>query len=237
MSARRRGFRGYRTSHRCAGDRAHASSPEGFEERLELRIAAGHGRPVVVDDASAALVEGFGESAKADVDDPRRRREQPADRRRRRRRRARWCVRAAAGLRRRGGSRRRCRRARRRRRAPTRRVCAPNDCGSCSVPQTDATTAMSRPSACSRARPSAITDASGPAGSAADAVAEHDVEEEDRVLRIGEHGRDALGPQRRIDHRMHPSAGVAIVSEVDHLVAARLHDVTVAVRRPRRWRR
>src|SRR6185503_4821771 len=72
---------------RAAGGGGHAPSPEALEKRLEPRIAAGHGRPVVVDDLSATLMEGDGEFAQADVDDPRRRREQPADRRRRRRRR------------------------------------------------------------------------------------------------------------------------------------------------------
>ena len=160
--------------------------------------------------------------------------EQPADRRRRRRRRARWCVRPAQDCERRGGSRRRCRRAQRRRRAPTRRSARSTTAGRRSVPQTDATTAMSRPSARSRARPSAITGGERPGRIRVRAVAEHDVEQEDRVLRIGEHGRNALGPQRRIDHRMRPSAGVAIVSEVDHLVAARSHDSNRRRARPRR---
>jgi len=51
-------------------------------------------------------------------------------------------------------------------------------------------------------------------------VAEHDVQEQDRVPRVVEDRREALVPDGRVDHRVGPTARVRVVSEVDHLVAA-----------------
>ena len=47
------------------------------------------------------------------------------------------------------------------------------------------------------------------------AVAEHHVEQEHADLGVGRRPGELLEPQRRVDHRVRPAAGVLVVAEVD----------------------
>src|SRR5204862_5947499 len=49
------------------------------------------------------------------------------------------------------------------------------------------------------------------------AVTQHHVEEQHADTGIGERARDMLVPEFRLDHRMRPAAGVAIVAEINAL--------------------
>src|SRR5208337_2406132 len=57
------------------------------------------------------------------------------------------------------------------------------------------------------------------------AVAQHDVEKDDRRLRIGRLLGDALVSQAMIDHRMRAAAGEHVVAEIDQRMRAALPDV------------